>query len=137
MQERIADRYGLHVTVCYYPTGASKWNPMEHRLFGPVSINWAGQPLRSLEMLLGWVRGTVVDGVGVTANLDQATYPTRVKVTKAEMQRLDRERHEVCPDWNHTIGPRKDGATELTTAKDKLKLVPGWPLSNGAFDLTL
>ena len=30
LQERIADRYGLHVTVCHYPTGASKWNPVEH-----------------------------------------------------------------------------------------------------------
>ena len=53
LQERIADRYGLHVTVCHYPTGASKWNPVEHRLFGPVSINWAGQPLRSLKILMG------------------------------------------------------------------------------------
>ena len=57
LQEQIADRYGLHVTVCHYPTGASKWNPVEHRLFGPISINWAGQPLRSLEILLGWVVG--------------------------------------------------------------------------------
>ena len=52
LQEQLADRYGLHVTVCHYPTGASKWNPVEHRLFAPVSINWAGQPLRSLEILL-------------------------------------------------------------------------------------
>jgi hypothetical protein len=106
LQERIADRYGLHVTVCHYPTGASKWNPVEHRLFGPVSINWAGQPLRSLDILLGWVRGTKVGSVGVTASLDQATYPTKVKVSKAEMERLDLERHEVCPAWNYTISPR-------------------------------
>lgn len=107
LQERVADRYGLHITVCHYPTGASKWNPVEHRLFGPVSINWAGQPLRSLEILMGWVRGTQVGGVGVTASLDRATYPTKVQVSKAEMQRLNLERHEVCPDWNYTIGPRE------------------------------
>jgi hypothetical protein len=106
LQERIADRFGLHVTVCHYPTGASKWNPVEHRLFGPVSINWAGQPLRSLDILMGWVRGTEVGGVGVTTSLDRATYPTKVKVPKAEMQRLDLERHEVCPAWNYTISPR-------------------------------
>jgi hypothetical protein len=106
LQERIADRYGLHVTVCHYPTGASKWNPVEHRLFGPVSINWAGQPLRTLEVMLGWVRGTDVGGVGVTASLDRATYPTKVKVSKAEMKGLDLERHQVCPAWNYTIGPR-------------------------------
>lgn len=107
LQERIADRYGLHVTVCHYPTGASKWNPVEHRLFGPVSINWAGQPLRSLEILLGWIRGTEVGGEGVTASLDRATYPTKVKVSKAEMEGLDLERHKVCPAWNYTISPRR------------------------------
>jgi hypothetical protein len=106
LQERIANRYGLHVTVCHYPTGASKWNPVEHRLFAPVSINWAGQPLRSLETMLGWVRGTEVGGVGVTASLDRATYPTKVRVSNAEMKRLDLERHEVCPAWNYTISPR-------------------------------
>ena len=78
LQERVADRYGLHVTVCHYPTGASQWNPVEHRRFGPVSINWAGQPLRSREILPGWVRGTEVGGVGVTASLDRATDPTEV-----------------------------------------------------------
>ena len=106
LQEQIADRYGLHVTVCHYPTGASKWNPVEHRLFGPVSINWAGQPLRNLDILLGWVRGTELGGTGVTASLDRATYPTKVKVSNAEMRRLDLERHQVCPAWNYTISPR-------------------------------
>jgi len=106
LQERIADRYGLHVTVCHYPTGASKWNPVEHRLFGPVSINWAGQPLRSLGAMLSWIRGTEVGGADVTASLDTAEYPTRVKVTNEEMRRLDLERHEVCPEWNYTISPR-------------------------------
>ena len=106
LQEQLADRYGLHVTVCHYPTGASKWNPVEHRLFAPVSINWAGQPLRSLEAMLGWVRGTTVGGVGVTASLDRAEYPRKVKVPEAVMRRLDLERHEVCPEWNYTISPR-------------------------------
>ncbi len=91
------------MAVCHYPTGASKWNPVGHRLFSPVSINWAGQPLRSLETMLGGVRGTEVGGVGVTASLD----PTGVKVTNAERRQLDLERHEVCPAWNYTISPRR------------------------------
>jgi hypothetical protein len=107
LQEQIADRYGLHVTVCHYPTGASKWNPVEHRLFGPVSVNWAGEPLRSLEILLGWVRGTTVGGIGVAASLDWAEYPTKVKVPDDVMEGLDLERHDVCPEWNYTISPRK------------------------------
>ena len=57
LQELVADRYDLDVTVCHYPTGASKWNPVEHRLFGPISRNWAGEPLRTPAVMLGYIRG--------------------------------------------------------------------------------
>ena len=33
IQEQLADRLGIEVMVCHYPTGASKWNPIEQRLF--------------------------------------------------------------------------------------------------------
>ena len=39
--------YALAVTVAHYPTGASKRNPIEHRLFSEVSRNWADEPLDS------------------------------------------------------------------------------------------
>ena len=107
LQELLADRYGLLVTVCHYPTGASKWNPVEHRLFGPISINWAGVPLRSPEVMLGYLRGTATpSGLGVTAEWWEREYAKGVKVPDAEMQELDIEHHDVCPRWNYTIKPR-------------------------------
>ena len=33
LQEQLADRLGIEIMICHYPTGASKWNPIEHRLF--------------------------------------------------------------------------------------------------------
>jgi hypothetical protein len=45
LQEKLVDRFQMAVTVCHYPTGASKWNPVEHRLFSEISKHWAGQPL--------------------------------------------------------------------------------------------
>ncbi len=56
LQELLADQLGLEVTVCHYPTGASKWNPIEHRLFGPISMNWAGKPLETFEFMPFWLR---------------------------------------------------------------------------------
>jgi hypothetical protein len=58
LQEALCDRWGLTVTVCHYPPGCSKWNPIEHRLFSQISMNWAGKPLRSLRILLAYIRGT-------------------------------------------------------------------------------
>ena len=31
LQSQLADSFGLTLTVTHYPTGASKWNPIEHR----------------------------------------------------------------------------------------------------------
>jgi len=35
---------------------ASKWNPIEHRLFSEVSRNWAGEPLDSYRKILNYAR---------------------------------------------------------------------------------
>ena len=33
------------------------------------------------------------------------SYPTKVKVSNAEMKALNLQRHETCPDWNYTLHP--------------------------------
>jgi hypothetical protein len=104
LQERLVDRLGLSVTVCHYPRGASKWNPVEHRLFGPISINWAGKPLRCLGTLLGYIRGTKTEtGLEVDAELLGRTYATKVEVSKEQMSGVRVVRHGTCPNWNYTI----------------------------------
>jgi hypothetical protein len=45
----LADEFGLTITVGHYPSGASKWNPIEHRMFNLISANWAGEPLTSYD----------------------------------------------------------------------------------------
>ena len=42
LQEKLVDPFQLGVTVCHYPTGASKWNPVEHRVFSEISKQWGG-----------------------------------------------------------------------------------------------
>ena len=106
LQEKIADALELPVMVCHYPTGTSKWNPIEHRLFGPISINWAAQPLRSFEILLACIRGTTTNtGLQVSAFLVEKAYQRGIKVTDEVMQGLNLIRHATCPKWNYTIHP--------------------------------
>jgi hypothetical protein len=52
LQSQLANSFALSVTVAHYPPGASKWNPIEHRLFSEVSRNWAGEPLDSYQKIL-------------------------------------------------------------------------------------
>jgi hypothetical protein len=108
LQTHVADRFGLEVTVCHYPTGASHYNPVEHRLFGPISSNWAGKPLRNLPLLMACIRGTQTDtGLKVKASLNRKRYRTKIKVSDQEMDSLNLKRHIVCPQWNYTIRPRQ------------------------------
>jgi len=108
LQTHLADRFGLEVTVCHYPTGASHYNPIEHRLFGPISNNWAGKPLRSLPLMLACIRGTHTEtGLQVKASLNRKQYRTKIKVSDQEMKSLNLKRHRVCPNWNYTIKPRQ------------------------------
>ena len=58
LQEKLCDRHNIAVTVCHYPTGASKWNLIEHRLFSEISKNWAGRPLDSYETIVNYIRTT-------------------------------------------------------------------------------
>ncbi len=114
LQEQLADGLGLKVTVCHYPTGCSKWNPIEHRLFGPISINWAGKPLRTFDTLLAYIRGTTTSaGLDVQAMRLDGDFPTGRAVSDAEMDALQLSKHALCPKWNYTISPRSGATTCL------------------------
>jgi Rhodopirellula transposase DDE domain len=107
LQQQLADRYGMEVMVCHYPSGASKWNPIEHRLFSFISLNWAGKPLRSLNRMTALIRGTTTQsGLTVKATQLKGNYPTQIKVSDQEMAALKLTRRRICPQWNYVLHPR-------------------------------
>jgi hypothetical protein len=111
LQERLCNRLGLTAPVCHYPTGCSKWNPIEHRLFSEISLNWAGQPLRSFETMLGLISSTTTKtGLKVTADLLEGVFKTGRRVAKSVIQALNIGAHSVCPKWNYTIRPQAQTA---------------------------
>ena len=104
---QLANSFALAVTVAHYPTGASKWNPIEHRLFSEISRNWAGEPLDSYQKILNYARTTQTQtGLRVTAYLDRRHYPRGLKPTPDQVASLRLQRHETLPEWNYTIKPQ-------------------------------
>ena len=101
-----AERHGLTITVAHYPPGASKWNPIEHRLFSEISKNWAGRPLDSYQTILNYLCTTrTKTGLQVQAHLLDKLYVTGRKVSDAEMRRLPITRG--AQRWNYTVFPEK------------------------------
>lgn len=107
--QRFSDRFGIRVDVAHYPPGASKWNPIEHRLFSFISKNWAGQPLRSYETVLNYLRTTRTQtGLTVRALLMTKKYVPGVKVTDEEMRGLRLRGSRVLPRWNYSLRPNEN-----------------------------
>jgi hypothetical protein len=107
LQKVLCDPHCLQVTVCHYPTGASKWNPIEHRLFSEISKNWAGRPLDSYETIVNSIASTRTEtGLRVTAHLVKREYPKGKKITDAQMATLDVRPHQTQPRRNYTIRAR-------------------------------
>ena len=105
--QRLADDTNLAIHVSHFPPGTSKWNKIEHRLFGQITLNWRGRPLTTLEAVVSLIAATTTTtGLKVKAAADQKYYPTGIKITDAEMAALDLLRNDFHGDWNYTIKPR-------------------------------
>jgi len=106
IQDTICTPLGLIVTVSHYPPGASKWNPIEHRLFSQISKNWAGEPLTDIDKILNFIRTTKTEsGLTVNAYLIPENYDTGIKISDAEMRQLNLVPHELLGRWNYTVRP--------------------------------
>lgn len=106
LQAQLATRFDLQVTVAHYPTGTSKWNPIEHRLFSEISKNWAGEPLDTYQKMLNFIRTTHTQtGLTVSAYLDRRHYATGLAPLPEQRRRLRVRPHDTLPRWNYTILP--------------------------------
>jgi len=104
--QRLADETGLEIQVLHFPPGTSKWNKIEHRLFSFITINWRGKPLTSLETIVNLIAATTTrTGLKVYAQLDDATYPAKLKVSDAELKAVNLDGQSFQPAWNYTINP--------------------------------
>jgi hypothetical protein len=108
--QRLATKTGLRITVAHYPTGASKWNPVEHRLFGPISTNWAGRPLTDYQTICQLIRHTrTTSGARCKVSLDGRHWPTQKELAAAGLSApavqlpISIRRASQLPNLNYTI----------------------------------
>jgi len=107
LQEILCEKYGFKVTVCHYPPGASKWNPIEHRLFSEISKNWRGTPLVDYETVYKYTASTkTTTGLETSAVMVGKQYQKGLKASKEDIKKLNIKRHELNPSWNYTLSPR-------------------------------
>ena len=101
---KLAAETGLHVTVCHYPPGTSKWNRIEHRMFSFISMNWRGRPLTNVRTIIELISATSTKtGLTIQAGYDPEWYPKGVKITNAQLAAVPLAPHAFHGEWNYTI----------------------------------
>lgn len=104
--QQLADETGLTITVTHYPTSASKWNWIEHRVFCHITANWAGEPLINYQTVLNFIRTTTTEtGLHCAAYLDRNHYATGMTLTPEQRASICLTGKRVLPKWNYTIYP--------------------------------
>ncbi len=106
LQIKLCNHFGINITVCHYPPGTSKWNPIEHRLFSEISKNWAGRPLDSYETILNYIRTTKTKtGLEVLAYFLEADYEKGMKISNEQKKAIITVLHDIQPKRNYTLNP--------------------------------
>ncbi len=106
--EKLCNKYNIKVTVCHYPPGASKWNPIEHKLFSEISKNWRGTPLNSFETVVKYSRTTKTKtGLTVKAHLVTKMYKKGKSVVPEDFNKINISTYKKIPDLNYSISPAR------------------------------
>ena len=103
----LSNAIGLPIRICHYPPYASKWNPIEHRLFPHVTRAMEGVRLDSVETVKNLIRDTKTEtGLKVFVRETKKIYEKGVKVAKEFIDKINITRHGKLGDLNYTIFPQ-------------------------------
>ena len=76
-----------------FPSGTSKWNKIEHKMFSFITKNWRGRPLVSRQVVLNLIANTTTKkGLTIQAVLDENEYEKGIKVSDEEFEKINLDR---------------------------------------------
>jgi hypothetical protein len=102
--QKFANEFDLDISVCHFPSGTSKWNKVEHRMFSYITENWRGRPLISRAAVVSLISHTTTEkGLKINAELDERTYNTGIKVSHTDMMNLNIKSDIFHGELNYTI----------------------------------
>lgn len=112
--EKFAQETGLEVRVAHYPPYTSKYNPIEHRLFPPLTRVCQGVIFHSVEMVKELMsKATTKTGLSVRVNILNKVYATGRKVRAAVKEQMRIIFDEELPQWNYRLLPQDVTAGEV------------------------
>jgi len=104
--QKLTDRIGIEVRVAHYPPDASKYNPIEHRLFPHVTRACQGVVFESIELVRELMVNTKTkSGLRVFVNVIDRLYQTGRKYAEDFKETMKIVFDDFLPKWNYTAIP--------------------------------
>lgn len=100
----LAKKTGIDFIICHYPPYASKWNPIEHRLFCHIQKAIQGVVFSDYELVKELISKTkTTSGLKVIVRLNLKEYPIGIKTHKSEVDFCRIQFNQNIPDLSYRI----------------------------------
>lgn len=104
--QNLTNTINLPIRICHYPPYASKWNPIEHKVFPHVTRAMEGVKLTTIEDAKKLIAKTETKtGLKVLVNTTKKIYEKGITVAKEALDKLNITRHGELWQLNYTIAP--------------------------------
>ena len=102
--QMLAQKLGLDFIICHYPPYASKWNPIEHKLFCHAHKAIQGFVFSDYNIVKDLFSKTKTDkGLKVFVRLNLKDYPTGIKTDKSEIDFSKIQFNKKIPKLSYRI----------------------------------
>lgn len=104
--QNLSNAISLSIRICHYPPYASKWNPIEHKVFPHVTRAMSGVKLESIDDTKKLIKKTKTKtGLKVLVNTTKKIYKSGVKIAKGALEKINITKHGQLGQLNYTIAP--------------------------------
>lgn len=104
--QRLAEGLGLEIRVAHYPPYASKYNPIEHRLFPHLTRACQGVIFHTIDLVKELMeKAKTKTGLRVTVDILDKVYQTGRKAADSFKQHMPIVFDTVLPKWNYRAVP--------------------------------
>ncbi len=106
--QKLVNEIGIEIRIAHYPSYASKWNPIEHKLFCHITRSLKGVILKDYDIVKELIETTSTKtGLTVTADIIKKVYKTGRKYADNFKKTMQIKFDEKLGKWNYRAIPLK------------------------------
>lgn len=104
--QKLVNSIKIPIRICHYPPYASKWNPIEHRVFPHITRAMEGVKIESVDDAKNLIKKTkTASGLKVLVSTTKKIYQKGKKVAKEMLEKINLKKHGNLGQLNYTVAP--------------------------------